>query len=444
MTFRRGRPRHDPGPRRRGSTTPATSATSCGSRRSTSGRCSTAIVAAGEPHGLRLFGMRALMSLRLEKSYGTWFREYRPIYTPLEGGHHPLHQARPRVHRPGGARGGGRARRPEAPARRVRRRARPGRPGRRHRRRADLARRRGRRLGDVRRLRPPRQGVDRARLRPDGAGRRRTDRAARASRSRSSAGADRRGSSPSRCSTPRASGCASDRADRGRGSGRIVVDGRPIAFEAGDSVAIAIVRGGRAAGTRRDAVPGRRLRQLPRRRSTASRTSGRARPPARPGRRSSSGTRPTGNPPLPAARPDADAGRTVAVARREAEVAVIGGGSSGAALAGSRAAGGPSLVLDAGDGDEVVGDLRRADDRRPDAGAGCSTSRPTRSSSRPARPRSSRSARATTWPGSSPRARPSGSRGAPASSLAGAGRDASAGDARPVRGRRRRAGSAPS
>ena len=44
------------------------------------------IMAAGMPHGLRLFGMRALMSLRLEKSYGTWFREYRPIYTPAEGG----------------------------------------------------------------------------------------------------------------------------------------------------------------------------------------------------------------------------------------------------------------------------------------------------------------------------------------------------------------------
>ncbi len=44
------------------------------------------IIAAGEPHGLQLFGMRALMSLRLEKNYGTWFREYRPIYTPLEGG----------------------------------------------------------------------------------------------------------------------------------------------------------------------------------------------------------------------------------------------------------------------------------------------------------------------------------------------------------------------
>nr|MBA3436027.1 aminomethyl transferase family protein [Chloroflexota bacterium] len=41
---------------------------------------------AGSESGLRLFGLRALMSLRLEKSYGTWFREYRPIYTPLEAG----------------------------------------------------------------------------------------------------------------------------------------------------------------------------------------------------------------------------------------------------------------------------------------------------------------------------------------------------------------------
>jgi dimethylglycine dehydrogenase len=44
------------------------------------------IVAAGGDHNLRLFGMRALMSLRLEKSYGTWFREYRPIYTLPEAG----------------------------------------------------------------------------------------------------------------------------------------------------------------------------------------------------------------------------------------------------------------------------------------------------------------------------------------------------------------------
>jgi len=44
------------------------------------------LMAAGEAFGLRLFGMRALMSLRLEKSYGTWFREYRPIYTVPEAG----------------------------------------------------------------------------------------------------------------------------------------------------------------------------------------------------------------------------------------------------------------------------------------------------------------------------------------------------------------------
>jgi dimethylglycine dehydrogenase len=45
-----------------------------------------ALWAAGEPFGMRLFGFRALMSLRMEKSFGTWFREYRPIYTPLEAG----------------------------------------------------------------------------------------------------------------------------------------------------------------------------------------------------------------------------------------------------------------------------------------------------------------------------------------------------------------------
>jgi dimethylglycine dehydrogenase len=44
------------------------------------------LMAAGQAHGIRLFGFRALMSLRLEKNFGTWFREYRPIYTPLEAG----------------------------------------------------------------------------------------------------------------------------------------------------------------------------------------------------------------------------------------------------------------------------------------------------------------------------------------------------------------------
>src|SRR4030095_11032588 len=45
-----------------------------------------AIVAAGADVGLRHFGARALHSLRLEKSFGTWAREYRPIYTPAESG----------------------------------------------------------------------------------------------------------------------------------------------------------------------------------------------------------------------------------------------------------------------------------------------------------------------------------------------------------------------
>ncbi|MCY4273837.1 MAG: FAD-dependent oxidoreductase [Gammaproteobacteria bacterium] len=42
--------------------------------------------AAGQPLGLRPFGMRAMMSLRLEKSFGSWLREYRPDYSPMETG----------------------------------------------------------------------------------------------------------------------------------------------------------------------------------------------------------------------------------------------------------------------------------------------------------------------------------------------------------------------
>jgi dimethylglycine dehydrogenase len=41
---------------------------------------------AGRPLGLKLFGGRALNALRLEKSFGTWTREYRPIYGPYEAG----------------------------------------------------------------------------------------------------------------------------------------------------------------------------------------------------------------------------------------------------------------------------------------------------------------------------------------------------------------------
>ena len=40
----------------------------------------------GEDLGLRLFGSRALNSLRVEKNFGSWAREYRPIYGPYEAG----------------------------------------------------------------------------------------------------------------------------------------------------------------------------------------------------------------------------------------------------------------------------------------------------------------------------------------------------------------------
>ena len=39
---------------------------------------------AGEPHGMRLFGLRALDSMRFDKGFGAWASEYRPVYTPWE------------------------------------------------------------------------------------------------------------------------------------------------------------------------------------------------------------------------------------------------------------------------------------------------------------------------------------------------------------------------
>ncbi len=41
---------------------------------------------AGAEFGIRDFGMRALLSMRLEKNFPTWFAELRPIYGPYEGG----------------------------------------------------------------------------------------------------------------------------------------------------------------------------------------------------------------------------------------------------------------------------------------------------------------------------------------------------------------------
>ena len=45
-----------------------------------------ALVKAGEDLGLVHFGGRALNSLRLEKSFGAWLREYTPDYTPRQAG----------------------------------------------------------------------------------------------------------------------------------------------------------------------------------------------------------------------------------------------------------------------------------------------------------------------------------------------------------------------
>ena len=42
--------------------------------------------AAGQPFGMKPFGMRAMMSLRLDKFFGSWMREFSPDYTPAETG----------------------------------------------------------------------------------------------------------------------------------------------------------------------------------------------------------------------------------------------------------------------------------------------------------------------------------------------------------------------
>jgi dimethylglycine dehydrogenase len=46
----------------------------------------TLLTEAGADIGLKPFGLRALLVMRLEKSFGTWAREYRPIYGPYEAG----------------------------------------------------------------------------------------------------------------------------------------------------------------------------------------------------------------------------------------------------------------------------------------------------------------------------------------------------------------------
>ena len=40
----------------------------------------------GQQHGMRPFGMRAMMSLRLDRFFGSWLNEFSPDYTPGETG----------------------------------------------------------------------------------------------------------------------------------------------------------------------------------------------------------------------------------------------------------------------------------------------------------------------------------------------------------------------
>ena len=138
---------------------------------------------------------------------------------------------------------------------------------------------------------------------------------------------------------------------------RIVVDGRPVAFEPGDSVAVAIVRDGGVPGrggtlclagdcgnclAQVDGVAYVRTCQVAARPGVAV-----VRHPAH------------GMPPLPiVVRPDltsSPVARAVDVRRAEVDVAIIGGGSAGLAAADeARSDGRTVLVLDAARGDEVV------------------------------------------------------------------------------------------
>jgi glycine cleavage system aminomethyltransferase T len=141
-------------------------------------------------------------------------------------------------------------------------------------------------------------------------------------------------------------------------AGRIVVDGRPVAFAAGDSVAVAILRTGvTPAGGGTLCLTGDCGNCLAQVDGVAYvRT---CQELARPGL-SVVRHPPNGLPPLPAiSGPDLGAslaGADIEVLRADVDVAVIGGGDSGReAAATAERAGKRVLVLDAGEGDEVVG-----------------------------------------------------------------------------------------
>jgi glycine cleavage system aminomethyltransferase T len=150
---------------------------------------------------------------------------------------------------------------------------------------------------------------------------------------------------------------AAAEADGGARSGRIVVGGRPIPFEPGDSVAIAMLRAGETPG------PGGTLCLAGDCGNCLVQVDGVAyvrscqaapRPGLVVGRQP-----PVDMPPLPVVTdPDLGAappGREVALRRVETDLVVIGGGSSGkAAVTRGKRAGREVLLLDASAGDEVV------------------------------------------------------------------------------------------
>ena len=108
------------------------------------------LMAAGAEFGIGLFGSRALNALRLEKNYGSWAREYRPIYGPLEAGLERFVAYGKEADFIGKA--AANAERKEGGKLRLRAFVVDD-DGRRHdRRRGDLVRRRGARLGDLGRL----------------------------------------------------------------------------------------------------------------------------------------------------------------------------------------------------------------------------------------------------------------------------------------------------
>ena len=164
------------------------------------------------------FGGRALNSMRLEKSFGTWAREFRPIYGPFEAGLGRFVDLKKGDFI---GRAAALAEQASGGERRLITLDVEARGRRRDRRRADLARRQGGRLGHLRRLRPPRRQVARARLRAGGAGR--GDRAA--SRSSSSASAGPRRASSARPSIRRARACAAEERGASRRTASVAAAG---------------------------------------------------------------------------------------------------------------------------------------------------------------------------------------------------------------------------